>query len=349
MPRVHLHGAPISWSFEAPPPDPLAEILEPFGPIISDNNDKNPPSGGVLLNLREAPPSAADKPDDEGYTPAFFLGIIQAYRGPPGGHDPSAPRPILFWNRASRVHVPLDGSPIEALIAPADREITPGSTAAMLHAAVSLALRRERLFHLHAAAVVHPSGAPILIAGVSGAGKTTTTIGLIESGCAYLGDEAIFVRGPDSPDAAAPSDLLAFPRVFHVSPTTLTAFPRLAPLASPRVGQPSKLALDPRIAWPHRARLTSPPPRVALFPSVTGATSTELLRMSPTDALGQLIASSAAIFLEGVPGRTENITSLRRLVETADAYELRLGADALQSPVDVLSNLIGSALNTKKA
>lgn len=350
MPRATLHGVPISWSRGAPPPDLLAAILEPLGPILES---EDPLSGGLALELREAPPSAADRPELDGFTPAFYIGIIQAYRGEPrraGGAAEAAPvpTPLLFWNRASRVYLPFDGSPIEALIAPPSREVIPGSTAEMLHIALSLALRREGLFHLHAAAVVHPSGASIVIAGGSGAGKTTTTIALIEAGCAYLSDDALFLRRADQRAEDAALELLAFPREFHVGPATLGAFPRLAGLAQARVGHPSKLGVDPRQAFPDRSRLTCPPPSIVLFPSVTSSATTETTPLSRADALGQLIASSAAIFMGDIPGRAENIAALRSLVGSADAFELRLGSDFLQSPVEALLPLLESALEGVK-
>jgi len=323
MPHISLHGLPISWLCERGAPDPVADLLGALWPVEAGE----PQSGGVSILVRAASESAAESPDAEGCSPVFFQGVVQAYRGGPGADDA-----FLLWDRASRVRVPLDGSPIVADIAPASREVVPGSAAIMLHIALAIALRREGLFHLHAAALAHPSGAGVLVAGGSGAGKTTTAIALIEAGYAYLGDDTLFFRPAPatSSDERQPSvEILAFPREFHVGPATLRANPRLKKLARPRAGYAPKLALDPRRAFPGRHRLALSSPRVALFPSIADAHSTEMAPLSKADAFGRLLASSAAILIDGVPRRAENITLLQTIVEGASCHEIRLGRDVL--------------------
>src|SRR5262249_39557977 len=140
------------------------------------------------------------------------------------------PRGLLIWDRTSRVLIPSDGPvTIRAELCAPDREVTPGSSIGMLQLALAVALRREGLFHLHAAALIHPSGASVLVAGGSGAGKPTTTLAMLEAGAAYLGDEFLFLRA--APAGAV--EVRAFPREFHLGPRTLAAFPRLLPLAGP--------------------------------------------------------------------------------------------------------------------
>lgn len=331
---------PLSWSCEGVEGDPLEDLLDAFGP----GEPRDGAGGGVSIILRKAKESAAADPSAEGHAPAFFQGVVQAFYERAGEPQTAPlalatqlPPAFILWDRASRVRVPLDGAPIEAAIAPAERELIPGSAAGMIHIALVIALRRAGLFHLHAAAIVH-RGQSILIAGGSGAGKTTTAIALIEAGGDYLGDDALFLR-----DAGAGVELLAFPRAFHVGPATLRAFPRLAPFARRRAAHPDKLAVDPREAFPGRARMTAPPPSIVLFPSIRPAepSLTETAPIERADAFGRLLASSAAVLIDGMPHRNENIALLRKLVEGpargAITREIRLGQDILTSPAEVIA------------
>src|SRR5690348_710723 len=106
MPRASLHGVTIAWSTQGSAPDLLARLdLEGAG------LDGAIAEGHVEIALRPAPAEAAEDPAREGFVPSFFHGIVQAYREPAG-----APPAFLLWDRASRIHVPLDGQPIEALV-----------------------------------------------------------------------------------------------------------------------------------------------------------------------------------------------------------------------------------------
>ncbi len=68
------------------------------------------------------------------------------------------------------------------------------------------------------------------VAGGAGAGKSSRTLALLEAGCSYLGDDAVFlsVRG------GSPA-VLALPRPFHVAPRTAAAFPRISGLPTTTV------------------------------------------------------------------------------------------------------------------
>jgi hypothetical protein len=251
---------------------------------------------------------------------------VQAYRAQAG---------FLLFDRASRVLVPLDGSPILAEIAPPDREITPGSTPLLLHIALTLALRRLGLYHLHAAALIHPEGPGVLVAGGSGAGKTTTTLALIEAGFDYLSDDSLFIRG-----CAGSLDILAFPREFHLGEATLRAFPQLAPLTAKHRSVNDRRALDPRHAFPGRHRLRMPAPGVLILPRVGADFRTEMEELCQADGLGHLIASSATLIIEGLPGRDDNLALLKTLVQKTRIASLTLGQDMLAAPSATLISLL---------
>jgi hypothetical protein len=83
-----------------------------------------------------------------------------------------------------------------------------------------------------------------------------------------------------------------------------------------------------------------PPPALALFPSIDAAsTETSLAPVSKADALGHLLASSAALLIDGAPGRDENLSILPELIERAACYEIRLGRDVLASPASLAARI----------
>lgn len=309
MPRAHLHGVQLAWTCR----EGAADLVSELG--LAEGLGAEEGRGEIAIALAGAPESARRDPALEGCAPVFFHGIVQAYRAEEG---------FLLWDRASRILVAAGGSRIEALVAPADQEVVRGSARAALEIALSLALREKGLFHLHAAAVMRPAGEGVLVVGGSGAGKTTATIALLEAGYAFLGDDALLLaEGPE---------LCAFPRPFHLGPATLAAFPRLGALAGGTSGHGDKRDLDPRRAFPERRRATMGPPALVLHPRVEQEEKTRLEQIAPAEALGNLLASSAGIVIDGAARREEQMALLGKIAAGARHYEIRMGRDLLADP-----------------
>jgi hypothetical protein len=319
---VALFGTSLAWSCEGIAEDPLLALLELLEPEAAEG------PGRVRFALRPAGAAEAADPRDEGWVPSFFHGVVQAYRGASG---------FLLHDRASRVWIPDGEGLVEAALVAPDREPFPGSTEATLQIALALALRRERLFHLHAAGLILPSGAATIVIGASGAGKTTTTLALLEAGGDYLADDALFLRE----EPARGVEVLGFPRPFHLGAATLAAFPRLAPLAGSAPAGTDKRPLDARVAYPQRRRagFSAGAGIIAIFPRVTPEDATVVEPLARAEAFGHLLASSAAVVLDGITRRDENLAVLRALLGAARAFEVRLGRDALAAPTVIAARL----------
>jgi hypothetical protein len=193
--------------------------------------------------------------------------------------------------------------------------------------ALVFALARRGVFHVHAGAVI--SGpTTIAIVGESGAGKTTTTLALATEGATLLSDDAVFVR----------DGLHALRIPLHVTERTLRAFPAIAS----RVG--GRVAGKWLVSGDAFARVNvAAPPDVLLFPRVTDADATCVVRVSEADAFGKLLAASAWCALPGAPRRREHLDVLAQLVARAHRIELALGKDALSRPA-IVSNLVAAEL-----
>jgi hypothetical protein len=331
MPAVSLHGVTIAWSVAGLSDDPLAVLLAGLAPVSPETIDPESRTT-VRIELRPAPSSTSADPRGEGWTPAFFHGVVEAHRGPRG---------FLVWDGATRVFIPPSGTPIEAFVATPDRELHPGSLSTTLQVVLAIALRSMGLFHLHAAALVLASGVPVIVVGGHGAGKTSTTLALLEAGADYLGDDALYLTRTTP---SSPLEVVAFPREFHLGPATLATFPRLEALALPLPPLGRKRPVDPRVAYPGRFRasfaLAGDGPALALFPSIVAEPVTTIVPLARAEAFGRFLGSSGAVVVDGVPGRDENLALLSALLGSVRCYEVRLGGDAILDSRRAIANRI---------
>lgn len=299
-------------------------------------------AGELLAGLPEAPSGAAPHlrivlraapPQPRPPTPRLFHhGIVECH---------ADREDLLVWDGASRARVVAGGGLLEADVA--DASLADGYLFAhvFLLVALILALRWRGLFHLHAGALVAPDGRGILVAGDAGAGKSTLTVALLEAGCDYLGDDAVFVAS-----GAAGGGVLALHRPFHLAPATAAAFPRLAPLLSERLRTGDKRGLDPRRAWPGRERDAMADPELILLPRVAGAEKTRIEPVSAGDGLGALIESSTLVVVDGLPSRSDHLAVLARIADGARTLRVESGSDLLDRPADAARGILDVAERT---
>jgi hypothetical protein len=199
-----------------------------------------------------------------------------------------------------------------------------------LSTALHLALREHGTVPLHAAAMVlSPTGA-IVLAGDSGAGKTTTALALFGGGFTPMTDDQVFLRA-----GQLGVELLATPAPFRVTDQTLGAFPRLRPFLGERVHASAKhtLHLEPmadRFAGPTRL----------VFPRRATAGRSRVLAMSSAEALGQLMLASPLVAVGGRSRAMRHTSLLRLLAQTSRPAWLELGSELLEAPERTAADIV---------
>jgi hypothetical protein len=231
--------------------------------------------------------------------------------------------------------VALDGSGLRGTYAPpADRQALELLANVELFVALTSALHARGLYHLHAAALVAPAGEVLLVAGTASCGKSTLATALVAAGCAYLGDDVVFVtRGEGG------VSLAGFPRAFHLAEASARAVP--ATLSHVLAGAPTyagKRWLDPGAAFPGAARRSAGAPALLLFPEIVDTGTTRAAPLERAEALGRLLASS--LFAMTRLGSPAQRALLAEVVAGASPHGVQLGRDLLRDAIGAAARLL---------
>jgi hypothetical protein len=236
------------------------------------------------------------------------------------------------------VRVSRDGTRIDAVVDPRVPAAHGHVFAEVpLLAATLAALRPRGLYHLHAAAIVLEDGRSLLVAGPGGSGKSTLAAALVVAGAAYLGDDAVLVGIRDGA-----LRLLAVRRDFHLAPLSARAIPGAR--LEPRRTLGGKHPLDPRAAFPGRARDEAGAPALLLYPRVADAPRTTLTPLTQAEALARLLECSAYAASRVPAGEEAHLAALARLAEGAPAFAADLGRDLLEDAPGTARRLVAEAL-----
>ena len=299
---VAFHGLRIAWTVEASPRDPIRRLLAAY------ENDDSSRAPAIAFHVAPGSPM-----EPSGFRQIFAGEALRTLQ-----RDGE----LLLLDGEASVHVSADGRRID-VINPDGALDEHGFVESTLLIALAIALDRHGLYYLHAGALVRSDGQRVLIAGDSGVGKSTVTLALMEPGGRVLGDDTVFFT-----DEGGRPRVLAFARPFHLGSATHAAHPTLH--AGP-IGRRGKRAVA-------IGSLSTPPtfamdaPTLVLFPEITTDATTEALPLTAADAFVLALQASAALADESPARVSARLALVRRLLENARSWRLRLGADCLADP-----------------
>lgn len=184
---------------------------------------------------------------------------------------------------------------------------------------------RHQGFQLVHASAVGVAGYVALIAGGSGAGKTTTMLSCLRDGFDFLGDDSTLARRTADGDW----QIVTLLSTAHVTDQTLAWFPELAPHVSAAASARGKRLLFVDDAYPGCVALNGAP-RVILVPQVTDQGHTTVEQTAKARLLGEMLPYSLDL-LDGASARHQ-LDSLAALMDSVPVYRLRLGADREHLP-----------------
>ena len=192
-------------------------------------------------------------------------------------------------------------------------------------------LKRHGLYMAHAAGL-SLDGQGLLLAGASGAGKTTLTIALLRAGFGFLGDDTLFLCARDEGLRA-----LAFPDQIDVTAHTASFFPELRDLArAPRPAGRPKQSFSPACVY-RAAPSWECAPAVLVFPHVARATNSSLTPMPKDAAFLELICN---VVRTEARSAQAHLAALAALANQCLCLRLHTGRD-----FDAVPALLRSALN----
>ena len=221
----------------------------------------------------------------------------------------------------------IEGSKIRGVLGHSD------ATRDLLVAALIIALRAMGVYLIHAGAVSFEDRALLLI-GDSGAGKSTTAIGLVNAGCSYLGDDGCLIR-----EHAGDVELLPLWSSFRLTDSSLASFSSLKP-HSHKHAEDDKWRLDVPAAFPGRHLAHWLGRKTILFLERSGQHGSFLHPLPKADAMGRLIAQSNALSLACHPNMRGHLDLLARLVSVSRTARLQLGTEWLADPRAAADRLI---------
>lgn len=202
-------------------------------------------------------------------------------------------------------------------------------------------LRRAGLHLIHASAIAS-HGRAVLIAGQSGAGKTTTMLTCVAAGFEFLGDDSTLIQRTPAGDI----DVVALMSTLDVTDNTAAWFPQLTPHLSAQRSHTGKRQVILSEAFPdriaHRGRV-----RVLLAPEIADQQHTSVVPISKAALLRDLLFYS--VDLHDAALTRQHFEFLVQTVEQAPSYRLLLGRDRTQIPQvieELLSDYPSEGLET---
>jgi hypothetical protein len=184
------------------------------------------------------------------------------------------------------------------------------------------------LLMVHAAAVGNPEHGAVLLGGVSGSGKSTTSLwALTSEALSFVGDDYVLV----DPEAG---------EVFSLYSTAKIHEPDQARVPHVRAEVVGRQEEDKLVAFLHDQyadRIVERLPITALVLPRVGGDGPRFTAVGPGEALRRLAPSTVLQFQGSEPTRA--LAALRRLVQSTPAFDLALGEDPSATPAAIESFL----------
>jgi hypothetical protein len=179
-------------------------------------------------------------------------------------------------------------------------------------------LKRMGLYMVHAAGL-SVAGKGLLVAGQSGAGKTTLAIALVRAGFGFLADDTVFLSSGERG-----LRILAFPDEVDVTPHTLEFFPELQPMSpAPKLNPRLKQAVCVTTTYGVRPCWECVP-EVIVFPRRGQSGRSMLSPMPKAEALLELVCN---VLRTDARSSQAHLDALAELVRKSRCFRLQTGGD----------------------
>lgn len=183
--------------------------------------------------------------------------------------------------------------------------------------------KRFGRYPLHAGALAW-RGRGVLLPGASGAGKSTTTVALVQAGFDFLADDTIFLSSAFSGDDQPGLTVHGFPDEVDVTDRTIAMFPELGYLADQPL-LPGRYKHGCRLEEVFKVRVVDRcRPAALVFPQIVSDRASRVEALDPGQALRALLPN----LLLTEPGATQaHLDMFGHLVRVVPAFTLLAGSD----------------------
>lgn len=209
--------------------------------------------------------------------------------------------------------------------------------AAPLRPILSAALGAFNIQYAHAAAVGLPGGG-VVLAGKSGAGKSTTSLACLDSELLFAGDDYCALDAGPLDDGRADRLPNAY-SLYHTakaSAATIARLPYLEPLIELWDTQGSAKAIFfLQEQLPHKL-ISHFPIRAIMIPRITGARDTHV---APATARAAMLALAPSTYNQLPAADQKVLERLARIARRVPAFYLDVGSDMAQIPGQILRQL----------
>jgi hypothetical protein len=211
---------------------------------------------------------------------------------------------------------------VRYVLAP-DREADRMATQILFTLPLIELMRRRSLFNIHASGMCLGTET-VLLAGTTGAGKSTLTLALVKGGWDYLGDDMLFLR----PDGRT---VLGFPEGISYTDETMGFFQGL-----PEIVEGSRKGnVRPEIAFGCNEALLGQVGAV-VFPRIAPTRGTLLTALDPKDAFMELAPN---VLMSDQTACEAHLQTLALLTRSVPSFRMNTGWDLTQA-ADRLRDLI---------